>query len=772
MTLRKPSLPFFLLTLGVLFVLFHFHGHVLRTSNSVLLSAEGDGLKNYFTYVWHVAHDEDALTYRGSNHPFGEHVFYTDGNPVLAWVVRMLPFGERYAVGILNLSLLLGLLLCAWVLYALLREFELPPWAAAIGGFSILLLQPQLTRMSGHLSLAHAWMIPLAWWCLLRSLKSTMPWRWTFFGLLVSTIAYLTHPYMGLMIGFFQGSLLALVVISEWRSRWKDVAFLLRGVVLVGLPVLLFLILLNSGAEHADRPASPGGADLYATRFLSLIVPTNAPLGTPLNEFFKYEALEWEARCYLGLSSILMLVVIGAVQIGKWTWRGGLRSRMDLVGLSFAAGFIVLLFAMGEFTGLLGERIPLLKQFRGMGRFAWVFWYACAVFCTVRLYHYLFAVDRSVRRSVATLVFTLVVGLYAVEGWGHQELSSRTTGHGTNVFKEEQLSGPLTDLVIAAREASAVAIIPLPFIHTGSEYYTRDSRPGVMTLNCPLAFHTALPLIAGITSRTSLAETRDHLALLSPPEFRKELGTYFDPADRLLVTWSREKLDDDEREFMARCIPLKETEAGALYTISAAELFHDTRSARLTEFDERHMNWPMCQGLRISENGEAPQGELPCGRVVQGTNNGFVTGEVQDYTTLLQFKEGYFRAGDEYELSFIFHPKGSDAVNLSLVMEHYLPGGKDGIWEDLKTIRSMPMQYNDRTVARLRVRIQHPEKVHKFFLKGPDHNYDTFEVEHILFRPVGFDVWRQGEWYGERTLFFNNIPLIPSEDREGAPSGN
>jgi len=56
-TLSTTSSWFLALAVVMLAFLLHFYGHVLQSPNSVLLTSDGDGLKNYFTYAWHVEYD-------------------------------------------------------------------------------------------------------------------------------------------------------------------------------------------------------------------------------------------------------------------------------------------------------------------------------------------------------------------------------------------------------------------------------------------------------------------------------------------------------------------------------------------------------------------------------------------------------------------------------------------------------------------------------------------------------------------------------------------
>ena len=62
-------------------------GDLLWHPNHYLFATGGDGLKNYFTAAWYVRYD-NWLHFTGINYPFGEHITYTDAQPLLAYVLR------------------------------------------------------------------------------------------------------------------------------------------------------------------------------------------------------------------------------------------------------------------------------------------------------------------------------------------------------------------------------------------------------------------------------------------------------------------------------------------------------------------------------------------------------------------------------------------------------------------------------------------------------------------------------------------------------------
>lgn len=744
-----------LLTAGMAAFIASFYGHVLEAPDRVLFTGTGDGLKNYFTFLWHVKHDASALHYSGSGYPFGDRVFYTDGHPLLSWVVRFAPSLADHGVGLLNTLMLAGLLLCAWCVFALLRELGLPPWAAAIGAFSITLLQPQVLRMGGHFSLAHAWMVPMV---LFLAVRAAAREHWLYPGVLgaaVVLIAFLTHPYMGLMAVLFlvaHGACSALFGTWRWPAM-RQVA--LRTVVMALLPMLLFIWLLGWGDTLADRPSAPLGADQYATRFLSLIVPTHDPFATPLREFFRYDRLDWETWCYLGLSTILVIAVAGGMQLRRWSAQGT-RTPLDPAGVLLASAFLVLLFAMGIWQEWAGGWLPALAQFRGSGRFAWVFYHAAAAFAAVRLYHGLFH-QPLVRRYAAVAAFTGVVGFMAVEGWAYHRHMRDVIGRSANPFRAEALNADQRALVEAIKGADAAAIIPLPWMHSGSERYSVSAPDGQLAFMLPMAYHSGVPLMAGLTSRTSLQQTRDLLALFAPLHFPKGLAERIPSDTRILLFRHWDDVPPHQESLWFRATHLYNNPEGNLRVITAGELLRNDRESRIEEHAQRAAAWPGLRGWRFSHRGE-PAPEALMARIRFGADS--LSGKVNEFAELLRLAPGELDTALTYELGFLYGCDDPAAININVILEHYMGERWDAQWESLHGIRGMPMQLGDRAaVASVVFKPRHPERTYRFILNGPAASDAPYVVRHVLLRPLDVDAWREGPWEGTRTVFLNNAPL-------------
>ncbi|MEO8590296.1 MAG: hypothetical protein ABI432_13060 [Flavobacteriales bacterium] len=757
-----------ILTVAMIAFLYAFYAPVFKWPNSMLFSGEGDGLKNYFTYVWHVDHDAAPLHFGGSNYPYGDHVFFTDGHPLLSWVLRSLPFLAPFKIAIVNMSLVFGLVLCAWCLFAILHRSGVPPWAAALGAFGLTVLEPQIFRMSGHLALAHCWIFPLTWYLLLRTRDGTRRWLWAGLSGASVLVAFLIHPYLGMMNAMFVVGYYAWLLFSRWRANWKQWTTYAEPLLIAVLPMVLFMLLLTSSDAALDRPDKPYMAAAYVTHPFSLLVATHPPLSVVFFKFFRYEKLDWETWCYLGSASVLMLVIVAGVQVKRWAVRSDERGAHDDLDISLGAAFLVLLFAMNMWQDLFGKWFPMLAQFRATGRFAWAFYYVCGVFSTVRAYQYLY-LRGTARRAIAAVVFITLIGLYTVEGWDQHLRMSAAIVNTPNLFEPHTGEEDFAALVSATIASEANAIIPLPYVHVGSDRYQKDGTEKLLALAYPLAFRTNTPLMAGATIRTSLQRTRALMALLTPLTFPKTVAQDV-PADaRFLLLWSKEALEPEEERLWQRGTPVFENGIAALRIISASDLFACDQEARSKQFEMQRTSMVKRDGWLFSLS-DTTVSRILLDRAWSPGEAAGRASSLPEYNTLFELAPGSLDSALTYEASFIYHAVGTDALNISLILENSLGDGSDTQWEVVRNLRTLPMQFEDRTIATVTFKPAHPDRRYKLYLHGYNELKDPYEVDHLLLRPLGVDAWREGQWNGMPSVFFNNIPLSPAAYAAPAPT--
>lgn len=732
---------------------------VLIDPNGVLLADSGDGMKNYFTYAWHAHHDHDALHFGGSGFPYGDHAFYTDCHPLLAWLIQAVPALDPWKIGIVNALLVLGRIICAWCLFGLMRHFRMPPWPAAACAFGVALLEPQALRMTGHLALAHAWVVPLMWYTWVRTrAKRTMGALLLCAGAVLT--AFLIHPYLGLMGAMFLFAYQAMAFLAKGTRTPLPIA--LRDLfVTVGLPVLLFLVIERAADHTCDRPSEQFGQERYAVRWQSLLVPLDPPFGPHLSRLVSWDEVDWESWSYLGMSSVIALVLLLVLFLGR-----RLRKSVDWSAensVTLIAGLIVLLFAMNVWQPLLSGAFGSLLQFRAMGRFAWVFFYVSAVIGSSTVYLFLVRPGR-LRPWLASALFILFAGGYTVEGWVRQRRLAASLPLVPNPFIGDTRDAGRAEHLVALSRSGAVAIIPLPYTHVGSDLYQRDAPEQVLSAMYPLSYQSGLPLMAGNMIRTSASHTRELITVLSPAEFHKSLARRFPPDTRFALMSTGAPMDTDEERIWNLGDSLYDDGSLRLRTILAADLFKSTQEERLRHFDSCKDSMVWREDWWLEESLDRPGSSSE--DVVAWDAEKRITGESGRLTTISRLPVGVLDPLRTYELCMLFESIDPIAVNTSLLIESVQPSG-DVEWEANTNMRCMTMQAGRFTVGTVRFRPKRAGLPYHVFMTGPDGSKARFVVRHLLIRPIEVDAWRKGPWFGEEVLFWNGIPLASHPDEGG-----
>ena len=107
----------------------------------------GDGIKNYYTPIWYALHDSSAH-FTGMLYPYGDNYVFADAQPLLASALgwyhnHVQPLSGYDMVAVLNLAMLFGVVLCALLMYQLLRENNLPWLYSLVAAIVITLMSPQ-----------------------------------------------------------------------------------------------------------------------------------------------------------------------------------------------------------------------------------------------------------------------------------------------------------------------------------------------------------------------------------------------------------------------------------------------------------------------------------------------------------------------------------------------------------------------------------------------------------------------------------------------------
>ncbi|MEX1002347.1 MAG: hypothetical protein WDZ35_09565 [Crocinitomicaceae bacterium] len=513
--LKFPALTFLISAL----VLFYYFHEVLLHPNDYLFAPGGDGIKNYYSYLFHAKHDASFWHFGGMNYPYYEHIVYTDAHPLLSWLIGQLGLAS-VGIGILNVLMLLSYPICSVFLFLIFRHYKVTHLWAIAAAVAITYMAPQLGRLTGHFALSYVFAIPMMWWILIQC-RQGRPALWSVISFLYIMAFFFTHPYLGVILALFC-AVYWLVVYAYNRGEWKNAV----GFTTIQLitPFLLFRILVFTTDTHVDRIDTPGGFYNLFGAWSSVIA---APYG-PLNEFVNWIGVRmksWETWSYVGAATLLFFLISLVYSfVKRKTLPLRLLFRHELFQF-FIAAYLLLIFSFCfpfkfEWFRWIPDYIGPLKQFRVLGRFSWIFFYVVTTASIVAFYH---IYRREGKRFGFSLVFFVGIAFYFVESNKVLTDVANVISQHKNTFQKEQLENPLKETIAHIDTAKYDAFILLPFTHMSSENMMLLGEEKANFDAFMISYHTGLPMLNAVSSRQSQQEAIKFNNLFGPEFVEKEL---------------------------------------------------------------------------------------------------------------------------------------------------------------------------------------------------------------------------------------------------------
>lgn len=541
--LNKGALLVFLSVLGLFLINYN---EVILHPNSYLFSGGGDGLKNYYTYLFHAKYDNDFWNFSGMNYPYGENIVYTDAHPLLSYLIGL--FGlEKYGIGIVNVFMLFSFPLAGFFLFKILKRFNLPFLWAFIAAVVYAMLSPQIFRLGGHLSLSYAFAIPLIWWLLILARKSK-PILWSLAIALVLTSFFYTHPYLGMIMMSFIAAFWLIELIFVKEQRWLKLLYF--GIQVI-IPFVLFRLLISLNDSHLNRLGEPAGFFQYYASWKSIFVPFFGPIAY-LKEALKINVGNWESWSYVGFFTavfgfIVLIFILNHIK--QLRFRSFLKT--DLAKYMLAAS-LVLMFAFCFpikywWAKWITEYFGAIKQFRVLGRFTWVFYYVFTAFVIVSLYKvYL----RKNKPKWILIIFLFGAAFTLVESFAIHRTVSKSLVVSKNTFLEENLDDDLKEIAEFLKNERPDAIMFLPFQHMSSENIMMLGTEEANTQAFLISYHTGIPLMNSISSRMSLDEAIMFNNFFGPEFVYKDLVDEIPSNAKVLLVKNNQQLTTEEQKIL------------------------------------------------------------------------------------------------------------------------------------------------------------------------------------------------------------------------------
>ncbi len=493
------------LALMTILSLWYFQG--LWVAPNGFLGVNGDGYKNYATVEYHVKNDAQYHHFEGMNYPYGDHLAFADAQPILAngmkFFCRHIYDISSHSRAILHTFLLLSFWLCYLFIYLIFRQLGQKKDYASLAAMAITWLSPQLIRWEEHYALGYVFVIPMLLYMLLRY-SENKAWKFSLFISIFTIFVAQIHLYylaiVILFLSFFH-------FFDFFKNTTQKVSLLAHFCLQAILPACFVVFYwLKIDNTITDRPAVPGGFLTYRALWQGLFDAPNSLIFNILQWKPPYIFAPMENIVYLGIAVLLtpflffrkIVDKINAIrerkidQPSNHPWTLFLWASLPLFLLSLGIPFVW--SDWEKYLSLTGG----LQQFRGVGRFAWVFFYVINIGTYVAVGNYFFDKKNIQKRYIPYIL----VGIACLDAaYLHR---NPIVVLPPDFFKKDiQIFDNHKNIDWKKYQA----ILPLPYFHIGSEQFDISTEGFTLPYSFYFSIEKNLPSIASQGSRTSFEQS-------------------------------------------------------------------------------------------------------------------------------------------------------------------------------------------------------------------------------------------------------------------------
>lgn len=426
--------------------------------------------------------------------------------------MKFIPSLKNYIVDIHNLSILISLGLTVIIIFFIFQNLKLPYWYSLFSALGITFLSPQLDRIGGHFSLSYTIFIPLILLMLLKYHERNNV-IISIFIMIFFVIASFTHGY------FF--AFYTYIVLGYWifcfvsDKRLSIPLKLLNFIIQFVIPVFIFQFLTFIVDKIDDRTTWPWRFLFYRAYPESVFLSMNRPYWKWLDHIVKVRNVEWEGISYIGLVGFIVFVIVCMNFFKNLIKRNiGVILRITdkkLLNLYFWLSLLLLLFSFGipfifnlEF---LLEYLGPIRQFRGIGRFAWLFFYVFNIISFYLIWNFF------KNKKLKVIKFLLIFLILFYDAWFNSKHIQYFINYKLPTFDYAYHNNVSSSIQVSNYQT----IMPIPYFNTGSEAYWHDAACPTILKSYALSLYTGLPLNAVNMSRTSISQCVKNLQLIWEP---------------------------------------------------------------------------------------------------------------------------------------------------------------------------------------------------------------------------------------------------------------
>jgi hypothetical protein len=612
--------------------------------------------------------------------------------------------------------------------------------------------------------LAHPELLPIVFYLLLRwheqltTKKSWPAWVWSSFIGLVVLI------YSG--IHFYYFAILSFAIFGWVAVRWllqrdwaATLAYIGHGVLMLGVPFLFYYAWMLYPDTVTDRNPVPWGFFNYRSRLGGIFTDMSQPHWQWVDQHLVavYRA-NIEAQSYIGLVAsgfiLYFLIKLLASVFRRWPLTVSTSNEQYLKYLLISS-IGILLFAHGiPFILPYGEKLLShsgpLQQFRSIGRFAWVFYYAANISAFYYLYQWS---QKQQKKGIKALMLALPLLLVSFESYNYNTAKPIDLDELENWEAGERF----TDRDIDYERYQAC--LPIPYFNIGSDNFWLPAEGWIGQKPHTLSMQTGLPLASAMLTRTSLRQTINQLQLVTEPYRIPAIFADYPNDKPLLLFWDNERVTEHGDKY----IHLREG-ASLLYERDWLHLYELPLSSFQDRIDHK---------IRMVQAQADSMFLLPDHFLVSDPTANFLHLTYDNQTR----EDAYFGAGEfpgqmaywnrlidttwisnytgEITISFWMYLNSDRAPRATIAWKEYAADSGDLLFEQERPCHQTVRLFDDQGwgLIEFSLPLQRSGSRIELIVRNDDQKEGPLRVDELLIRPQQLDVARHyedGIWWNNR----------------------
>lgn len=738
-----------------------YYGSLLIHPQSFLFNGSGDGLKNYYTYAWYIQNNSLSVEFSGMNYPFGEHLLYTDCHPIPAYLIKLLsnihPIFAENCIGILNLALLISPIFTALILFRILRNFQIDQPLATASAVGLMMLSPQTFRLTGHLALSYSFCIPISIYLIQIYFQNLASRKYLVFLFANTLFWFSIHAYLGMMALILTAGI-GLIMMFHKEQRQKGISLFAAS----SSAFLIFYLFLILTDNHQGRTNNPWGIYELHASFSSIFLPKRGPVAELIKSNFPNFDPPIEGISYIGIISLLASIILLFQFIYcRIKFRNEKKQAIiydPLLRQLTWIGIFCLMFSMlfpfwWKLEKFL-EYFQFIKQFRAIGRFAWIFYFIIGIVATYKIQQYI------TRKNLPKLVSKFLIPLIflSVPVWEskeyHLEIQQNANKY-KNVFDAQYLSSDIQASLKLVNSKNYQAIIPFPYYYIGSDNYGKTANDSIYKLSKTLSFHLQMPIMASFLSRTSVSDSKKMMQITGLGLYPKPLINDISDQRPFLLVVNKSSVTNEELKIIERAKPLFKSESFSLFEISKKELFHDERLESWNKAIQSSESIANSNEV-IYENFENSNFPGLLSKTSKKIEGGI-------YSVLHSVEKGHFQKDQEYILSMWMNNaginSGQDQLSGYCFIEKNYNNEKTWITGTISPNQSTNI-FGDWSFVEIHFWGQEPEASYDIMFKRDGYINHPIEIDHLLVRPANKDYRNLFVWRNDSIMHYNGHLIV------------